>query len=100
MRVASLTPVAPQVLKNSPLPPNVPVPNVNTGTFNPEPPSCLNSMTSKFESRSPGVKRGCEERIFSDHLVTLLNDNHFADRPCGTHLPQLGGLPEISRVVD
>jgi hypothetical protein len=27
-------------------PPNVPVPKLSTGTFNPEPPSCLNSTTS------------------------------------------------------
>jgi hypothetical protein len=43
-RVASATSVAPQALKNSFPPPNVPVPRLRTGTLNPEPPSCLNSM--------------------------------------------------------
>jgi hypothetical protein len=30
-------------LKKSPTPPNVAVPKLSTGTFNPEPPSCLYS---------------------------------------------------------
>src|SRR5580700_6552409 len=37
--VASLTSVEPQALKNSFFPPNVPVPNVRTGTLKPDPPS-------------------------------------------------------------
>ena len=43
-RVASATSLAPQALKNSLPPPNVPVPRLSTGTLNPEPPSCRNSM--------------------------------------------------------
>jgi hypothetical protein len=53
-------------LKKSPLPPNVPVPNVKRGTLNPDPPSCRNSMMflpfdqmakcfSKSKSYSPKV---------------------------------------------
>src|ERR1051326_3568452 len=37
-RLASATPVFPQAENKSPLPPKVPVPNVNTGTLKPEPP--------------------------------------------------------------
>ena len=43
-RVASATSLAPQALKNSFPPPNVPVPKLNTGTFNPEPPNCRYSI--------------------------------------------------------
>ena len=43
-RVASATSLAPQALKNSLPPPNVPVPKLNTGTLNPEPPSCRYSI--------------------------------------------------------
>src|SRR5258708_377028 len=43
-RVASATSLAPQDLKNSLPPPNVPVPRLNAGTLNPEPPSCLYSI--------------------------------------------------------
>ena len=38
-RVASATSLAPHALNNSPPPPNVPVPKLSAGTFNPEPPS-------------------------------------------------------------
>ena len=38
-RVASATSVAPHALKNSLLPPKVPVPRLSTGTLNPDPPS-------------------------------------------------------------
>src|SRR5271165_4144842 len=41
--VASSTSVTPQALKNSLLPPKVPVPRQRAGTLKPEPPSCLNS---------------------------------------------------------
>src|SRR5262245_53026894 len=44
IRVASLTSFAPHGLKKSVWPPNVPVPKVRTGTFNPELPSCRYSM--------------------------------------------------------
>src|SRR5258708_39089024 len=43
-RVASATSLAPQDVKNSLPPPNVPVPRLNAGTLNPEPPSCLYSI--------------------------------------------------------
>src|SRR5882672_3207070 len=43
-RVASATSLAPQDLKNSLPPPKVPVPRLNAGTLNPEPPSCLYSI--------------------------------------------------------
>src|SRR5580700_5735159 len=43
-RVASATSLAPQALKNSSPPPNVPVPKLNTGTFSPDPPNCLYSI--------------------------------------------------------
>lgn len=43
-RVASPTSLAPQALKNSLPPPNVPAPKLSTGTCWPERPSCLNSM--------------------------------------------------------
>src|SRR5579864_1397306 len=43
-RVASATSLAPQALKNSVPPPNVPVPKLRTGTFNPDLPSCRNSI--------------------------------------------------------
>src|ERR1700733_11353856 len=45
-RVASDTSLPPQALKNSPLPPKVPVPNVRTGTLKPELPSCRKSMNA------------------------------------------------------
>ena len=50
-RVASATATAPQGLKNSLPPPNVPVPRVSTGTKRPDPPSCLNSMCAFVRSR-------------------------------------------------
>ena len=43
-RVASATSLAPHALKNSFAPPNVPVPKLNTGTFNPELPNVRYSM--------------------------------------------------------
>ncbi len=43
-RVASATSLAPQALKNSLAPPNVPVPRLSTGTIRPERPSRLKSM--------------------------------------------------------
>src|ERR1039457_4181475 len=43
-RVASRASVLPQALKSSPAPPKVPVPKLSTGTFRPEPPSCLYSI--------------------------------------------------------
>src|SRR6185295_6229465 len=43
-RVAPLTSVSPHALKKSLLPPNVPVPRLNAGTLNPDPPSSLNSI--------------------------------------------------------
>src|SRR5271168_718458 len=43
-RVASGTPEFPQARKNSFEPPNVPVPRLRTGTFNPERPRILNSI--------------------------------------------------------
>src|SRR5580698_8565348 len=43
-RVASATSVAPQALKNSFPPPNVPVPKLSTGTFKPDRPSVRNSI--------------------------------------------------------
>src|SRR5436190_9688222 len=42
-RFASATSLAPQALKNSLPPPNVPVPNVSAGTMSPDAPSCLYS---------------------------------------------------------
>src|SRR5258706_1554291 len=45
-RLASLTSLAPQALKNSLPPPKVPVPSVSTGTLNPELPSCRYSICS------------------------------------------------------
>jgi hypothetical protein len=42
--VASSTPFVPHALKNSFPPPNVPVPNVRTGTLKPEPPKNLYSI--------------------------------------------------------
>src|SRR5579862_5997370 len=45
-RVASATSLAPQALKNSLPPPNVPAPKLRTGTCRPERPSCLNSMVA------------------------------------------------------
>src|SRR5277367_2131287 len=46
-RVASATSVAPQARKNSLPPPNVPVPKLSTGTFNPERPSVRNSIINR-----------------------------------------------------
>src|SRR5215468_8959639 len=43
-RVAPWASVSPQARKKSLPPPNVPVPRLNTGTLNPDPPSCLNSI--------------------------------------------------------
>ena len=43
-RVASATSLAPQALKNSLPPPNVPVPKLSTGTLKPERPNCRYSM--------------------------------------------------------
>lgn len=56
-RVASLTSLAPQAPKNSPLPPNVPVPNVSAGTLKPELPSLRYSMVKKDEGRSQDTNR-------------------------------------------
>src|ERR1700677_4296673 len=47
-RVASSTPVLPHALKNSFVPPNVPVPIVKTGTLKPDPPSSLCSILFVF----------------------------------------------------
>jgi hypothetical protein len=43
-RDASSACVFPQALKKSPPPPNVPVPKLSTGTFNPDAPNCLYSI--------------------------------------------------------
>jgi hypothetical protein len=43
-RVASATSLDPKAEKSVPPPPNVQVPIVKTGTFNPELPSCLYSI--------------------------------------------------------
>src|SRR5262245_26384644 len=43
-RFASATSVLPQARKNSFPPPKVATPKLRTGTFNPEPPSCLYSI--------------------------------------------------------
>src|SRR4051794_1334472 len=45
-RVASATSLAPHALNSSPPPPKVPVPKLRTGTFRPEPPSCLYSIAT------------------------------------------------------
>src|SRR5271154_661969 len=50
-RVASATSLAPQALKNSLPPPNVPAPKLSTGTCRPEWPSCLNSMVDWMRER-------------------------------------------------
>src|ERR1700722_20181488 len=47
-RVASLTSISPQALKNSFFPPNVPVPNVRTGTLNPDLPSNRYSIIDRL----------------------------------------------------
>src|SRR3569623_3216002 len=44
MRLAWATSVLPHLLKNSPLPPKVPVPKLSTGTLRPERPSCRYSI--------------------------------------------------------
>src|SRR5580700_6359460 len=46
-RVASATSLAPQARKNSVDPPNVPVPKLKAGTFNPDRPNVRNSMRSR-----------------------------------------------------
>ena len=53
-RVASATSLAPQALKNSLPPPNVPVPRLSTGTLKPEPPSCRYSMRMPSGTRKMG----------------------------------------------
>jgi hypothetical protein len=45
-RVAPATSLAPQALKNSVPPPNVPVPKQSTGTLKPDRPSCRDSIMS------------------------------------------------------
>src|SRR6201996_5561066 len=50
-RRASATSVAPHAWKNSPLPPNVPVPKLNTGTLKPEAPRKRCSISHLFERR-------------------------------------------------
>jgi hypothetical protein len=45
-RVAPATSLAPQALKNSVPPPNVPVPKQSTGTLNPDRPGCRDSIMS------------------------------------------------------
>src|SRR4029077_7536387 len=57
-RVASLTSLAPQGLKKSVWPPNVPVPNVRIGTFSPELPSCRYSICVS-SSRAVRPVRAC-----------------------------------------
>src|ERR1700677_4438015 len=64
--VASLTSVTPKARISSFLAPNVPVPRQRAGTFNPEPPSCLNSMIKDFvecldfhDNYGPLVKIAC-----------------------------------------
>ena len=85
-RVASLTSVLPHSLKNSVLPPKVPVPKVRTGTFSPEPPRDRYSMrmlhgggvriradkdkwieSASVEGRKPG-------RVFRIHVGLTLAD--------------------------
>src|SRR5438270_13764700 len=49
-RLASFTSVAPHALNSAPAPPNVPVPKLSAGTFNPELPSCRYSIISHYHS--------------------------------------------------
>src|SRR5450432_1616860 len=55
-RVASATSVDPHALKNSPPPPKVAVPKQSTGTFNPDRPSCLNSIMQEYSQPAVGAK--------------------------------------------
>src|SRR3954471_8300269 len=57
-RVAPSTSDAPQCLKNSPPPPNVPVPSVRTGTISPDPPSCRTSILQESPSAPALGQRG------------------------------------------
>src|ERR1035438_682 len=83
-RVASGTSLFPHAAKSSPLPPNVPVPSVNTGTFNPEPPSCLYSILFELlVSKTDSLQcHTTESRLgfglfFTDYfdLIRRLQDN-------------------------
>src|SRR5258707_393329 len=67
-RVASFTSLLPQAWKESPRPPKVAVPKLSTGTFNPEEPSCRNSMTSRCSEWLPGCGAWTNE---SGHACAL-----------------------------
>src|SRR5258707_2858437 len=73
-RVASATSLAPQALKNSVPPPNVPVPKLNTGTFKPDLPSCRNSMANRCMSaeNDSGSMQGVRFRTLQNHERTGL----------------------------
>src|SRR5262245_14181921 len=73
-RLASLTSLAPQALKNSLPPPKVPVPSVSAGTLKPELPSCLYSMAqilSGARQRLVVLFRSVDARI--DRMVRELD---------------------------
>src|ERR1039458_1362890 len=77
-RVASATSVVPQALKNSSPPPKVPVPRLSTGTLNPEPPNCRNSMVTFlfFYDHNSGRNRiyrkyGRRQRGWSNRELSL-----------------------------
>src|SRR5215475_15335222 len=57
-RVASATSLDPHALKKSVPPPNVPVPKLKTGTFNPDLPSCRYSMSAINVVHPAGGIRG------------------------------------------
>jgi len=64
-RVAPATSLAPQALKNSVPPPNVPVPKQSTGTLKPDPPSCRDSIMPL------GLAGKCRRRIYCWQPVAL-----------------------------
>ena len=92
-RVASLTSLAPQGLKKSVRPPNVPVPKVRIGTFSPELPSCRYSICVSVIRTSgrrapPEAGHNCElragDRLHRQPAPFLDHDHLFEAR----RLPQ------------
>src|ERR1035437_3006743 len=106
-RVASVTPVSPHALKNSPEPPKVAAPKLNADTFSPERPSCLYSM-SPFsfggDCRVPRRQSARNmDRVISWVLIrhhpleelraAIIHDSKFKSRPATSYSIALGVDP-------
>src|SRR5580698_3214064 len=87
-RRASATSVAPQALKNSPLPPNVPVPKLSADTLRPEPPRSLYSMAARMLEAGAGMQ---ELDLLPDAFNSVLIEDVVAADEGDVEFQRLGG---------